>query len=115
MGAVLAGAAGGGERLECLLDAVGGEVALAEVADLGSGEPVGGAGERGVDLFGEQVAGGMADRPGCGAGGVVPERERCGQVLGADRVGGVEQRVEEREPDDVCWPVSPSAGWVSCG
>ena len=24
-------------------------------------------------------------------------------MLGADRVGGVEQRVEEREPDDVCF------------
>jgi hypothetical protein len=41
VGAVLVGAAGGGERVECLLDAVGGEVALAEVADLGAGEPVG--------------------------------------------------------------------------
>ena len=40
-GALLAGAAGGDERGECLLDAVGGEVALAEVADLGAGEPVG--------------------------------------------------------------------------
>ena len=56
-----------------------------------------------MDLFGERVAGGVADRPGCGAGGVVPERERGGQVLGADRVGRVEQRVEEREPDDVCF------------
>ena len=35
------GAAGGGEGVECLLDAVGGEVALAEVADLGAGQPVG--------------------------------------------------------------------------
>jgi hypothetical protein len=36
-----AGAAGGGEGGECVLDAVGGEVALAEIADLGAGEPVG--------------------------------------------------------------------------
>ena len=39
--ALLAGAAGSDERRECLLDAVGGEVALAEVADLGAGESVG--------------------------------------------------------------------------
>jgi hypothetical protein len=58
------GAAGGGERVECLFEALGGEVALAEVADLGAGESVGGAGERGVDLFGERVAGCLAERPG---------------------------------------------------
>jgi hypothetical protein len=40
-GASLAGAAGSDESVECLFDAVGGEVALAEVADLGAGEPVG--------------------------------------------------------------------------
>jgi hypothetical protein len=40
-GALPLSAAGGGERGECLLDAVGGEVALAEVADLGAGESVG--------------------------------------------------------------------------
>ena len=102
-GALLLGAAGGSEGSEGLLDALGGEVALAEVADLGAGETVWRADERSVDLLGEQVAGGMVDRPGRGAVGVVPERERGGQVLGADRVGGVEQRVEEREPDDVCF------------
>ena len=41
VGALPVGAAGGDERGECLFDAVGGEVALAEVADLGAGEPVG--------------------------------------------------------------------------
>jgi hypothetical protein len=40
-GALLVGAAGSGERGEGLLDAVGGLVALAEIADLGAGEPVG--------------------------------------------------------------------------
>ena len=40
-GALPLGAAGSGERGECLLDAVGGEVALAEIADLGAGESVG--------------------------------------------------------------------------
>jgi hypothetical protein len=38
---LLPGAAGSDERGESFLDAVGGEVALAEVADLGAGEPVG--------------------------------------------------------------------------
>ena len=40
-GALLLGAARGSERGECLLDAFGGEVALAEVADLGAGQPFG--------------------------------------------------------------------------
>ena len=41
VGPSVVGAAGGGEAGECLLDALCGEVALAEVADLGAGEPVG--------------------------------------------------------------------------
>jgi hypothetical protein len=40
-GPLLLGAAGGSERVECLLDAFGREVALAEVADLGAGQPFG--------------------------------------------------------------------------
>ena len=40
-GALLLGAAGGSEDSERLFDALGGEVALAEVAYLGAGEPVG--------------------------------------------------------------------------
>jgi hypothetical protein len=88
--------AGAGEGVECLLDAFDGVVALQQVTDLGAGEPVGRPGERGVDLLGERVAAAVVDRPGGGAVGVVPERERGGQMLRADRVGGVEQRVEER-------------------
>jgi hypothetical protein len=102
-GAVLLGAACGGERVECLLDAVGGEVALAEVSDLGAGESVGCAGERGVDVLGERVAGRLSERPGGGAAGVVPERECRVEVLGLDRLLSVEQRVDEREPDHVCF------------
>ena len=37
------------------------------------------------------------------SGGVVPERERGVEVLGLDRLLSVEQRVEEREPDRVCF------------
>ena len=62
-----------------------------------SGERV----ERGVDVFGERVAGCLSERPGGGAAGVVPERERGVGVLGLDRLLSVEQRVEEREADDV--------------
>ena len=57
-------------------------VAVEEVAELGAGEAVGVCGERGVDLFGERVAGGALERPGGGAGGVVPERERGVEVRG---------------------------------
>jgi hypothetical protein len=98
---LLPGAAGGDERVECLFDAVGGLVALAEIADLGAGESVGWAGERGVDLLGERVAGGLAERPGGGAAGVVPERERRVEMFGLDGLLSIEQRVEEREADDV--------------
>src|SRR5271165_1213987 len=81
-GLLLAGAAGGGERVECLLDALSGEVALAEIADLGAGQAVGCARERGVDLLGERVAGRLSERPGGGAFGVVPERECCLEMFG---------------------------------
>ena len=101
-GLVPGGSAGAVERVECLLDAFGGEVAVQQVAELGAGQPVWGAGERGVDLFGERVAGGLADRPGRGAGCVVPERERRVEVLGADRGDAVEQRVDQRQSDRVC-------------
>ena len=40
-GALLAERGRRRRAVECLLDAVGGEVALAEIADLGAGEPVG--------------------------------------------------------------------------
>ena len=54
-----------------------------------------------MDLLGERVAGGLSERPGGGACGVVPERERGVEMLGLDGLLSVEQRVEEREPDDV--------------
>ncbi len=56
------------------------------VAELGAGEPVGGADQRGVELLGERVTGRLADCPARGAGRVVPERERGVEVLGADLV-----------------------------
>ena len=74
---------------------------MQQVAELGAGQPVWGAGKGGVDLFGERVPGGVVDCPGCGAGGVVPERKRSVEVLGADRAGAVEQRVDQREADRV--------------
>src|SRR5215218_5545693 len=64
------GAAGGGERLQCLFDAFAGLVALEKVAQLGAGHALGLGGERGVDLFGERVAGRVAERPVGRAGGV---------------------------------------------
>ena len=88
--------------MEGLLDTFGGEIAVQQVAELGAGEPVWGAGKRGVDLFGERVTGGLADCPGRGAGRVVPECERGVEVLWADRGGAVEQRVDQREADGVC-------------
>ena len=93
--------AGASERVECLLDAFGGMVAVQQVAELGACQTVGRAGQRGVDLFGERIAACVVDRPGGGARGVVPERERGGQVLGLDLALAVEQRIEKREADRV--------------
>ena len=70
------GAAGGGECLQGSVELLGGEVAVHVVGELGAGEAVGGADQRGVELFGERVAGRLAERPAGGSGGVVPERER---------------------------------------
>ena len=95
------GFAGGGEVGERLVDAAGGQVAVQEVAELGAGQPVGCLEERGVDVFGERVAGVGLERPGGGAGGVVLERERGLEVVGLDRGGAVQQRVDEREADGV--------------
>jgi hypothetical protein len=100
-GLVPGGSAGAVERVECLLDAFGGEVAVQQVAELGAGEPAWGAGQRGVDLFSERVTGGVADCPGGGASGVVPERERGVEVFWADCGGAVEQCVDQREADGV--------------
>ena len=75
-----------------------------------------------MDLLGERVAGGLSERPGGGAGGVVPERERGVEVLGLDL--GVRRRAARRVSASrmvcasaraVSCPASPSAGWVSCG
>jgi hypothetical protein len=57
------GSAGGGEGIERSHELPGGEVAVQEMADLGAGQPVGGADERGVDLLGERVAGCLVQRP----------------------------------------------------
>lgn len=75
------GAAGGGECLQRSVELLGGEVAVHVVGELGSGEAVGGADQRGVELFGERVAGRLPECPAGGAGCVVPERERGVQVL----------------------------------
>lgn len=60
-----------GEGGEGLLDAGAGVVAVEEVAELGSGQAVGGVGQGGVDLVGERVAGRVVERPGGASGGVV--------------------------------------------
>ena len=75
------GAAGGGERLEGSVELLGGEVAVHVVGELGAGQAVRGADQRGVELLGERVAGRLTERPAGGAGGVVPERERGVEVL----------------------------------
>ena len=54
-----------------------------------------------MDLFGERIAGGALQRPGGGAGGVVPQRERGLQVFGVDLALAVGERVDEREADHV--------------
>ena len=95
------GAAGGGECLEGSVELLGGEVAVHVVGELGSGQPVGGADQRGVELLGERVAGRLTECPAGGSGGVVPERERGVQVLGCDLGLAVEQRVDQREADRV--------------
>ena len=54
-----------------------------------------------MDLFGEGLSGRAGQCPGGGAGGVVVEGERGGQVLGADLALAVGEGVEERESDGV--------------
>ena len=79
----------------------GGLVVLEGVVDLAAGQPAGMVVQGGVDLFGERVAGCRVECLGGGAGGVVPDRECCLEVLGLDLVGAVEQRVDEREANGV--------------
>ena len=91
-GPQLGGASGGGdlgagraagerERVERTLDLVGRLVVLQDVADLAARQPAGMVLERGVDLFGERIAGRALQRPAGGASGVVPEGERRVEVL----------------------------------
>jgi hypothetical protein len=74
---------------------------LEGVADLAAGQSAGVVLEGGVDLLGERVAGRALQRPGGGAGGVVPQRERGLEVLGVDLAGAVGERVEDGEADRV--------------
>ena len=73
--------AGGLEGVECGVDLAGGLVVFEGVADLAAGQAGRVGGEGGVDLFGERLAGRAGQCPGGGAGGVVVERERGGEVL----------------------------------
>ena len=94
-------AAGGVQRVEGVVDLAGGLVVVEVSADLAAGQPGRVLAQGGVDLFGERIAGRAGQRPGGGAGGVVLERERGGQVLRADLAFAVGEGVEEREADDV--------------
>ena len=82
-----------------MVDLAGGLVVLELVADLAAGQPAGVGLEGGVDLFGERLAGRAVERPGCGTGGVVVERERGVDVLRADLSFAVGEGVEKRGPD----------------
>src|SRR5436305_2243992 len=93
--------AGGVQGVEGMIDLAGGLVVVEGLADLAAGQSAGMRAEGGVDLFGERIAGRAGQRPGGGSGGVVMQRERGGQVLGADLWLAVGEGVEEREPDDV--------------
>ena len=97
-----AGGAGGElQRVERALDLVGWPVVLEGVEIWLRVSPTGVGLERGVDLFGERIAGGALQRPGGGPGGVVPQRERGLQVFGVDLPLAVGERVDEREADHV--------------
>jgi hypothetical protein len=84
-----------------VVDLAGGLVVVECLADLAAGQPAGTLSQDGVDLFGEWLAGRAGQCPRRGPGGVVLERERGGQVRGADFAFAVGEGVEEREPDDV--------------
>jgi hypothetical protein len=76
--------------------------------------------ERAMDLLGERVAGGARQRPGGGAGGIVPERERGVEMGGVDLVGVVEQayvsagRMACASARALTCPLIPGCGWASC-
>ena len=94
-------ASGGVQRVEGVIDLAGGLVVVQGLADLAAGQPVGVLAQGGVDLFGERLAGRAGQCPGGGSGGVVVQRERGGEVRGADLRLAVGEGVEKREPDDV--------------
>ena len=93
--------AGGLEGGERVVELAGGLVVAEGVADLAAGQAGRGGCERGVDLFGERLAGRALQGPGGGAGGVVLESERGGQVGGSDLLFAVGEGVDQREPDGV--------------
>ena len=64
-------AAGGLEGAERVIDVSGGLVVFERVADLAAGQTGRAVAERGVDLFGEWLAGRAGQGPGGGVGGVV--------------------------------------------
>jgi hypothetical protein len=76
--------AGGLEGAECVVELAGGLVVFEGVADLAAGQSGRVGLQRGVDLFGERLTGRAVQGPGGGAGGVVVERERGGEVLWPD-------------------------------
>src|SRR5579875_2239719 len=95
------GSAGCLEGLERVVDLAGGLVVFEGVADLAPGQSGRIVLQGGVDLFGERLAGRAVERPGGGAGGVVVQRERGGEMGRADLSLAVGEGVEEREPDRV--------------
>src|ERR1700730_11362383 len=94
-------AAGGLQGVQGVVELTGGLGVAEGVADLAAGQ-AGRAGlQRGVDLFGERLAGRAGQRPGGGPGRVVVQRERGGQVSRTDVALAVGERVEECEADRV--------------
>ena len=91
------------------------------LADLAAGQADRVGLQRGLDLFGEQLAGRAVQRPAGGAGGVVVERERSLEVRRADLPFAVGEGVEEREADRVRLGAGgdltehTGRGWASCG
>ena len=55
----------------------------------------------GPDLIGGQIAEAVAEDPGGGVGAVAPDRESSFKVLDSDLLRAVQQRVDQRETNDV--------------
>ncbi len=100
------------EGVEGVVDLAGGLVVVEGLADLAAGQSAGMLAQGGVDLLGERLAGRAGQCPRSGAGGVVLERERGGQVRGGDLAFAVGEGVEEREPDDVRFGAGGDLGSV---